>query len=550
MGTVFLHSGCLFHGCESCYPCGDVFPLNNDPHDTLALRHEKTMQTLKKLTDLGYEVVHMRGCDFKRELKQNPDLNVRLNNHPILKDIPLNPRDALYGGRCEAYKMYHKCTEAGEEIRYYDYMSLYPSMCVYFPIPVGHPVIHLGPEFPNIMTLEGLIKCTVLPPRSLYHPVLPVKMNDKLLFILCRTCGLEMRQGRCVHEDEKMRVLEGTWAIPEVKAALQHGYEMVKISEIWEYKCSTHEKDSAEKGVFEDYIKTFIKLKAHASGWPSDCVDEVTKAQFLQQFAAKEGIDLDPNLMKKNEGMRFVAKTLANSLWGRFCMNVIRSESKIITAPADLFKMLGDPNIEVKSLLCASEKNVLVTYESALDLIQPDPTVNCVVGAYVTCGGRLKLLECFDALGPRAIYGDTDCAFFTWRPGQEDLQLGNFLGDLTNELPPNTHIAEMVAGGPKHYAAKVVDASGEVVDTIVKVRGITLNYTNSKVVNFDILKGMVIEDTTRADVVRTERKIKRTADFDIITAPEEKMYRVVFNKRYQVEGSMFTYPYGYTGQYF
>jgi hypothetical protein len=98
--------------------------------------------------------------------------------------------------------MYHKLTEPGEVIRDYDYMSLYAGMCVYFKIPVGHSVIHLGPDIPNIMTLEGLIKCTEIPPRSLYHLLLPVKMNDKFLFILYRTCGLKMRQGRCVHEDE------------------------------------------------------------------------------------------------------------------------------------------------------------------------------------------------------------------------------------------------------------------------------------------------------------------------------------------------------------
>jgi hypothetical protein len=96
--------------------------------------------------------------------------------------------------------------------------------------------------------------------------------------------------------------------------------------------------------------------------------------------------------------------------------------------------MFGDPKSHIKSLLCGSEINVLVTYESPIDLIQPDPTVNCVDGAYVTCGGGLKLLEYFDAFGPRAIYGDTDCAFFTRRPGQEDLQLGNFLGDHTNKI--------------------------------------------------------------------------------------------------------------------
>ena len=33
---------------------------------------------------------------------------------------PLNPRDALYGGRTNAFKLYHKCREH-EQIKYIDY---------------------------------------------------------------------------------------------------------------------------------------------------------------------------------------------------------------------------------------------------------------------------------------------------------------------------------------------------------------------------------------------------------------------------------------------
>jgi hypothetical protein len=35
------------------------------------------------------------------------------------------------------------------------------------------------------------MKCTVVPPMNLYHPVLPFRCNKKLLFCLCRTCVFE-----------------------------------------------------------------------------------------------------------------------------------------------------------------------------------------------------------------------------------------------------------------------------------------------------------------------------------------------------------------------
>jgi hypothetical protein len=52
-------------------------------------------------------------------------------------------------------------------------------------VPIGHPEI-VTEGFTDIQQYEGLIKCKILPPRGLYIPVLPVKMNNKLLFTLCR----------------------------------------------------------------------------------------------------------------------------------------------------------------------------------------------------------------------------------------------------------------------------------------------------------------------------------------------------------------------------
>jgi len=46
--------------------------------------------------------------------------------------------------------------------------------------------------------MEGLIKCTVVPPMDLYHPVLPYGWNKKLLLCLRRTCVKEHNmRGQC-----------------------------------------------------------------------------------------------------------------------------------------------------------------------------------------------------------------------------------------------------------------------------------------------------------------------------------------------------------------
>ena len=52
---------------------------------------------------------------------------------------------------------------------------------------VGRPHI-ITENFDDISTYFGLIKCTVLPPRGLFHPVLQYRTQGKLMFPLCKTC--------------------------------------------------------------------------------------------------------------------------------------------------------------------------------------------------------------------------------------------------------------------------------------------------------------------------------------------------------------------------
>ena len=47
---------------------------------------------------------------------------------------------------------------------------------------------------------------------------------------------------------------------------------------------------TGERGLFVEYVNTFLKIKQEASGWPSWCVDENTKLQYLQEYELREGI--------------------------------------------------------------------------------------------------------------------------------------------------------------------------------------------------------------------------------------------------------------------
>ena len=80
-----------------------------------------------------------------------------------------------------------------------------------------------------------------------------------------------------------------------------------------------------------------------------------------------------------------------------------------------------------------------------------------------------------------------------------------------------------------------------------KVRGITLNYSASRLINFDVIKGMILRgDETEKVKVHTERKIKRKragGRMYIVTEPEDKMYWVSFFKRRRLHYNTFD-PFG------
>jgi len=72
-----------------------------------------------------------------------------------------------------------------------------------------------------------LIKRTILPPQTLFHPVLPLKHDGKLLFVLCGSCG-ETMSAEC-QRDDVGRQLTGTWVSEEVYKALELAYQVRKL---------------------------------------------------------------------------------------------------------------------------------------------------------------------------------------------------------------------------------------------------------------------------------------------------------------------------------
>lgn len=89
--------------------------------------------------------------------------------------------------------------------------------------PTGTGVIISRGEFLSknlsIWDIFGPISCSLDPPRGKLFPCIPVKINSRLLFPLCRTCAETMNQGTCTCSKEDRR-LHGCWNHVEVQVSL------------------------------------------------------------------------------------------------------------------------------------------------------------------------------------------------------------------------------------------------------------------------------------------------------------------------------------------
>jgi hypothetical protein len=230
----------------------------------------------------------------------------------------------------------------GEEtIQYVDVISMYAYVSKYIKFPIGHPTIQVGDacrDIDDMLQKEGVIKCLVLPPKRLYHPVLPFRCNGKLLFCPCKTCALEQNTDtECTHESVQERAMLGTWVADEVRLAVQKGYQVLGVLEVYEYRVTQYDRQTGEGGLFALYIDTFLKLKAEASGYPSWVRSPQDEDRYIKSFYESEGLQLDKNAICTNAVKRALAKLCLNSKWGKLTERNNRTQCRMISDPNELY---------------------------------------------------------------------------------------------------------------------------------------------------------------------------------------------------------------------
>ena len=480
-------------------------------------------------------------------------------------------RDCYFGGRTNGIVLYKKFYD-GQKGKYVDFTSLYPDILKYKRFPVGHPEkitrdmdqLLLRPckgncfcsPCPGVhweLPYFGEMKVTVLPPTDLLHPVLPLKCNGKLKFPLCYTCACNETQEMCQCLDSK-RMFTHTYSTPELEVALNMGYILIQIHEVLHWpETEMYDPVTKQGGLFTQYINTFLKLKKEASGYPPHIKTEQEKDKYIQEYLDHEGILLDKESIVKNAGLRSLSKLALNSFYGKFGQRTNMKKTVFIKDIKTLMNTLTHPSKLLMDFHIMNDDVIQVEYQHTEDFEQQSFNTNVTIAAFCTSWARLKLWSVMQRLGDRVLYHDTDSIIYSVKEGEYNPPLGSYLGELTDELSckelgcskencAGHWIEEFVSCGPKNYSFRV--NTGEVV---CKVRGFSLNYKSSLILNFnsmkEVLVGWKMKKPKELITVKTElcrSKNERTV-FNRVIA---KHYGVVYDKRI-VKPDFTTVTFGY-----
>lgn len=516
--TIYEFHGCYYHGHPSCFT---EETLNTYLNKSMAALYSKHVKRINFLKEKSKNIIEIWECEYDILCKQEEF--IRLTEFSNIYS-PINPRDCLFGGRTNAVKLYHKCEE-NEKIKYIDFTSLYPYVQKRRTYPIGHPNIIRQFSNYNIENYFGIIKCCILPPKGLFLPVLPAKINNKLVFSLCNKCAY-LKINNCNHDDSQ-RTISGTWISEEVKLALKYGYKITKLIEVWHF-------DNKSDLLFSQYVDTFIKAKTESSGYPHWVKSEDDKILYKKLYKEKENVDLQD--IEYNPAMRSFAKICVNNQWGYLGMNSSKTLTKYIQNKKDWFSLVCDNRFSIKSFFI-NENFIQVHYKN----LKAETCVNTSVthAAFVTCYARIKLYEELSKLNKNVLYFDTDSIIYIARPGEYEPPLGDYLGDFTLEIDQGTYITEFVSAGPKNYGFKLNNNKTKIV-----VKGFTLDSDTDLKVNFESIKNLVLNDKENKIEVSQLKFSRNKESWNVFSEKINKLYGFVYDKRILLN-NFSTLPYGF-----
>lgn len=493
---VYEFLECFANGCLKCFKNRriDNHCFGGVPIEQLSLDERLTAirEKHQKLTELNLTVSVMWECDFRRFLKRYPEAHQKLNGLPEIRQSKLNYKDAIYPGIAEVCRRYYITRPGGNErIRCFRFRSLYAHVMKTCCYPIGVPTVFAQRECSalDITKTDGFIKCQILPPKNLFHPVLPIKLCDgRVVMTLCQSCAEQPTPliSYCKHSDAE-RTLSGTWVLAEVHLAIEMGYVMGDIYEVWQYSVSNR--------FFDTWINTFLKFKTETSGWPLDDMTDMEKTEYIARLITnEENLELTAENFAKNDAFRSLFDDILAGSWQAF--NQSYTQSSVIGTFDELVLLISSSAIEVYDIYPWSDTSVLVNWRFKNE-DHWEGQLNRVVsvGAFIAAYARIRMYrEVLSRLtyvnaelkANVTLFYDTDHIYFIETPTKRsELPIGGSgIGELENALlpyGPNVYIIKFEAVDSQRYSYTVFDPDTGKMYQIVKSNGIEAKLMTSNV---------------------------------------------------------------------
>jgi DNA polymerase elongation subunit (family B) len=548
-------SQCPLTGTLSKNQCN---PFKESPSTVLKRFEAKSHYLIQK----GLHLKIMWECEWQQLKRTSPEIQAFINDWrecTLLPPTRLKIRDALRGGRCEAFRLlYDQRKQPRQRLLYIDKNSLYPYVAIRFKFPIGKPLVLVGEELKQKLKLDkqegftvdgvpcqGLLQATVDPPESLFLPALPVMCDNKLMFGLCMTCMKNKTRSFCRHS-QRERYLTDTWTCHELAYALNEcGYHLVKVHEGLLYK------ESAE--IFRDFYSLLAKMKIASEKPPVETEEELD--EYLASInRVMPWLNITKEELQHNEALRAFAKLLSNSALGKLSQNELKKHVAYVHNWHELYTLLKDPNLKISAVNPIHDFLAEVTYEEQDFMMGLQKNTHCVVYSHVTAFARTEMLQDMRLLqkeGFDLFYTDTDSIIFSMPDEKYDdfcrmFDLGNPAYGLYKEETKG-RIMQFASLGCKNYSF-VTNADEE----CVKVRGFTLSNAQAlETLNPPAMKGMV-ESFLKDETIRVETKQSKLQldrrQCSINNVIQKKSYsNSTFDKRYipyQEDLNATSIPYG------
>uniref|UniRef100_A0A914NB71 DNA-directed DNA polymerase n=2 Tax=Meloidogyne incognita TaxID=6306 RepID=A0A914NB71_MELIC len=225
----------------------------------------------------------------------------------------------------------------------------------------------------------------------------------------------------CAHSDEKRGFISTTCSI-ELELALVKGYRVTKVISIY------HWGEWSDK-LLRPYVQDMMRLKIEASGCPSSVLaaenpklEQELKNEFIEKNQKEYGIQLDPSKIERNDGMRYLAKTCNNSMWGRWALRCNLTQDCITSSPVKLHTVLNDPKLEIGAVEMLTPGLFAVPFRNRREFVRPHEKYNIVLALITTANARVILYKYMDQIvndkDCKLLYTDTDSCFYVHKRGK------------------------------------------------------------------------------------------------------------------------------------